>query len=249
MEKLTRSEITIIGHRGSGSGQRRNGGPENSIESFRHALAHGADEVECDLALTRDGQVCIYHDPQIKTGFFRRKPLDQLTLAEICHRDPNVVSLADLLAEFPTAKFIFELKSYTPMNEIMDRIYEPFIKPDPTRFRFISFMIDGLAYVKKLDSKLYCSYIATCRVERFEPLLRPQHIAQCLDHGLEEITGHWLGIRPSMIAMARQAGLTVGIGFVDSARILNYSLTQGVSRLYSDDVVKLIENFDEWSRS
>lgn len=48
----------IIAHRGSTS----EGLPENSLAAFRDAVAAGADIVEFDVYLTRDGQVVVHHD-------------------------------------------------------------------------------------------------------------------------------------------------------------------------------------------
>src|SRR5262249_5081969 len=37
--------------------------PENTLDSFARALAHGADALEMDVHLTRDGVVVVSHDP------------------------------------------------------------------------------------------------------------------------------------------------------------------------------------------
>ena len=50
----------IIAHRGN-----RAHAPENTIEAFRQAVAAGADAIELDLRLSRDGEVVVIHDPTI----------------------------------------------------------------------------------------------------------------------------------------------------------------------------------------
>lgn len=47
----------IIAHRG-GADHR----PENSLAAFAHALESEADGIECDIQLSRDGQLVIHHD-------------------------------------------------------------------------------------------------------------------------------------------------------------------------------------------
>ncbi|HEY9854311.1 MAG TPA: glycerophosphodiester phosphodiesterase family protein, partial [Stenomitos sp.] len=47
----------VIGHRGAMAMA-----PENTLASFREAIAQGADGLECDVHLTRDGQVVVMHD-------------------------------------------------------------------------------------------------------------------------------------------------------------------------------------------
>jgi glycerophosphoryl diester phosphodiesterase len=48
----------VVGHRGS-----RATHPENTLDGFRHAIDCGADAVELDVVVTRDGQLAVTHDP------------------------------------------------------------------------------------------------------------------------------------------------------------------------------------------
>jgi glycerophosphoryl diester phosphodiesterase len=54
------SEIVVIAHRGA-SGER----PEHTIESYRLAIAEGADYIEPDLVMTRDGVLIARHENEI----------------------------------------------------------------------------------------------------------------------------------------------------------------------------------------
>jgi glycerophosphoryl diester phosphodiesterase len=53
-----RRPVEIIGHRGSPREY-----TENSLPSFRHAFAEGADGIELDVHGTRDGAIVVHHDP------------------------------------------------------------------------------------------------------------------------------------------------------------------------------------------
>ena len=55
-----RKKPLIIGHRGA-SGER----PESTLASFRLAIAEGADVIEPDLVLTKDGQFVVRHENEI----------------------------------------------------------------------------------------------------------------------------------------------------------------------------------------
>ena len=67
--------------------------PENTIPSFRKALDLGVDTIECDMAITKDGVVVIYHDlwlnPDITRGAdgkwleSRGPAISELTFAEL----------------------------------------------------------------------------------------------------------------------------------------------------------------------
>lgn len=52
----------VMGHRGSGVSKPENPFAENTLPSFANAFDEGADFVELDVQLSRDGQVVIHHD-------------------------------------------------------------------------------------------------------------------------------------------------------------------------------------------
>ncbi|MGD0020704.1 MAG: glycerophosphodiester phosphodiesterase family protein [Smithellaceae bacterium] len=53
-------EFTAIAHRGASAYY-----PENTIESFQGAISMGADMIELDVQLTRDGEVVVFHDEKL----------------------------------------------------------------------------------------------------------------------------------------------------------------------------------------
>jgi glycerophosphoryl diester phosphodiesterase len=57
--------------------------PENSMLSFRHALDHGADGVECDVLLTKDNKIVVFHDGFVNRVLEGQGNVSDLTLAEI----------------------------------------------------------------------------------------------------------------------------------------------------------------------
>lgn len=57
--------MLVIGHRGSGVSKNGNPYRENTIRSLHAALAAGADGVEFDVRISRDGVLFLHHDPEI----------------------------------------------------------------------------------------------------------------------------------------------------------------------------------------
>lgn len=55
--KFSMTEKTIVAHRGGA-----NLYPENTLSAFRHAIALGVDEIECDVHLLKSGEVVVFHD-------------------------------------------------------------------------------------------------------------------------------------------------------------------------------------------
>lgn len=60
MKQANRADVVVIAHRGS-SGER----PEHTLESYRLAIAQGADYIEPDLVMTRDGVLIARHENEI----------------------------------------------------------------------------------------------------------------------------------------------------------------------------------------
>lgn len=72
----------IIGHRGALACA-----PENTLAAFRTGLAQGADGVECDVHLSRDGQVVIHHDFTLERTTGGHGPVAACSAAELAALD------------------------------------------------------------------------------------------------------------------------------------------------------------------
>ncbi|MFH8803701.1 glycerophosphodiester phosphodiesterase [Streptomyces sp. NPDC017936] len=70
--------VTAVAHRGDPYRFR-----ENTLASLRAALALGADAVETDVRLTRDGVPVLLHDDTLKRLWERDRPLLSLSAAEV----------------------------------------------------------------------------------------------------------------------------------------------------------------------
>ncbi|MCS7002484.1 MAG: glycerophosphodiester phosphodiesterase, partial [Dehalococcoidia bacterium] len=67
----------LIGHRGA-SGV----APENTLPAFDQAVRDGADAIECDVRLTKDGTPVLLHDETLARTGNDRRALADLTFAE-----------------------------------------------------------------------------------------------------------------------------------------------------------------------
>ncbi|TQN37985.1 glycerophosphoryl diester phosphodiesterase [Blastococcus colisei] len=68
----------VVAHRGATAGA-----PEHTLAAYRHAAAVGADAVECDVRLTRDGVLVCVHDRQIRRTSNGRGIVSALHLEEL----------------------------------------------------------------------------------------------------------------------------------------------------------------------
>lgn len=72
----------VIAHRGSSAAL-----PEHTLAAYTRALDEGADGLECDVRLTRDGHLVCVHDPRIDRTSNGRGRVSRHTLAELDRLD------------------------------------------------------------------------------------------------------------------------------------------------------------------
>lgn len=88
---------------------------ENTIESFERALEAGADYLETDLQVTKDGVVVLFHDSNLSRLAGSKKSIASLAFSELEKiRLPfggKIPTLQETLEKFPTAKFNLDFKN------------------------------------------------------------------------------------------------------------------------------------------
>src|SRR5437660_7666970 len=79
---MSATKILSVGHRGAAALE-----PENTIRSFRRAIELGCDFAECDVHLTRDGQLAVMHDAAVDRTTNGSGPISDFTMAELKQLD------------------------------------------------------------------------------------------------------------------------------------------------------------------
>ena len=95
----------IIAHRGDVTNA-----PENTLAAFQQALEQGADGIELDVRLTRDGQLVVFHDRSMKRIGGIRGLVSNATLEEVRALDVGGWFAPQFRgAQAPTLDEVFEL--------------------------------------------------------------------------------------------------------------------------------------------
>ncbi|MFF7446873.1 MULTISPECIES: glycerophosphodiester phosphodiesterase family protein [unclassified Streptomyces] len=98
-------KLTAVAHRGDPYRVR-----ENTLDSVRSALDLGADAVEIDVRLTRDGVPVLLHDHTLKRLWEHDRPLTSLSSDEVRGlTDGRVPTLAEALAVSEGARLMLDL--------------------------------------------------------------------------------------------------------------------------------------------
>jgi glycerophosphoryl diester phosphodiesterase len=106
----------VIAHRGASESE-----TENSIAAYRRALADGADVLELDARLSRDGAIVVSHDPTLTRALGVPVSIADSDLADLRARlvehrlgtDPAdlLPTLDEVMVKFPHVRLNIELKT------------------------------------------------------------------------------------------------------------------------------------------
>jgi len=235
-----------IAHRGA-SGH----APENTLAAFALAGEMGADAIETDLRLTRDGVVVAVHDADLQRTTGANGMVAGMTAAEV--RELNAAARWQGSARFPkqaipTLDQVMQvareksLRCYLEIKATRDGATEKVVAEalrtaGAARHVVISFDEEVLRRVRQIEPALTIG------------LLTEKHGASCLDRadalGAQQVLPREDCVTESLVAAARARGFSVIVWTVDEpARMLALSKTgvAGIITNYPDRLASVIRN-------
>jgi glycerophosphoryl diester phosphodiesterase len=226
------------------------------MAAFREAISVGADGIEFDVRLTRDGVPVVIHDSTLRrTGRLPHRVAD-LTWAEISKVDvgswfsasfanETVPSLAELFALFQSnnSMLYLEMKSDSASDQraLADACAKA-IAEHSLKDRVIveCFELPALKILKEIDPEIKT-------VALFEPtltnpsVLSDQRIMkQALDVGAAALALHHRLARESLVRKAKEAGLHVVVWTVDDPAWIARGKTRGIDALITNDPAAML---------
>jgi glycerophosphoryl diester phosphodiesterase len=109
-----------VGHRGARSYE-----IENTLESFKKAIALGVNAIELDVRKSKDGKLVIIHDDNLKKVFSKDIQVNQATLKELKQFTENkILTLEESLKviDKKVDKILVELKEVGYEKKVLDII-------------------------------------------------------------------------------------------------------------------------------
>jgi glycerophosphoryl diester phosphodiesterase len=161
--------VEIIAHRGAS-----HDAPENTLASIRLAWKKGADGVEIDVMLSRDGQIVLFHDKGMKRLAGVDGKVSDRTQAELARLDvgkwkhakwtgERIPLLSEALATIPADKRMFvELKTGPEIVPELKKIVTA-AKKQPAQIVFISFDYEACRSAKQVMPEHEVAYISRYR--------------------------------------------------------------------------------------
>jgi glycerophosphoryl diester phosphodiesterase len=242
----------VFAHRG-GAALR----PENTILAFDHGLSLGADGIEFDVHLSRDGVVVVHHDTTLDrttsgTGLVAARTADELARLDAgYHFDPpaaahaaphpfrghtgGVPRLDEVLRRYPGARCIIELKVNDPA--LAYRTIDVVRAVDAIdRVALGSFGTRVLRAARAYEPRIPTgasqeeTRLALYRSWIRWPVRRPGY----REFQVPERSGSTRVVSPRFIKYAHEAGVVVRVWTVNDEADMRRLLSWGVDSLISD---------------
>jgi glycerophosphoryl diester phosphodiesterase len=137
-----------IGHRGARAYE-----PENTIRSFKKAIEIGVDAVELDVRETKDGELVVIHDADVKRTTDGKGAVSELTLEAIkgfsAEKGEKIPTLKEAL-EFldKKVKVLIELKEAGVEEKVLAEVRENGLQKNVILVSFIEEALRKVIYVK-----------------------------------------------------------------------------------------------------
>src|ERR671921_1119653 len=220
----------IYAHRGTSAIH-----PENTLRSFRHALALGVDGIELDVHATADGIPVVIHDRDVERTTDGAGSVDEMPLARLETFDAGdgerVPTLADVLALIGDAAHLdIEIKGSGVEQAVLDVLAQ-----HPTvRWAISSFAWDTLRTLRRLDPVAELWPLA----ERADDEL----IAVATELASPAVSLYTGAYTAENAAKLRDAGLHVMVWTVNDPRESRRVADLGAFGLCTDDPQRLMTN-------
>ncbi len=242
----------VIAHRGN-----RAHAPENTIEAFQQAVAAGADAIEVDLRLTKDGEVVALHDPTLD------RTTDSSGLVEM--RSWDELKYVNAGARFSTdggwVRPYLDRKVRVPLfNEIVDSLPSNFPMIIEIKIHSVSEPLRRIIKDRALEKRVVVAGfnrrsvhplrgsgfpLGATMAEAAElvlPALRGKKVSG-MNYDAICIPSRWKGVPvpiTSIVRCVRDAGKVVHVWTVNSPNDAQHYWRQGVQGIVTDDPALMI---------
>ena len=203
------------------------------MAAFENGLAFGADGLELDVHLSRDGRVVVHHDRMLDRTTTLRGPIAGRTAAELGRA--GVPMFADVLGRFRDVRVIVEMKVNQP--ELASAAIDIIRQADAVaRVCLGSFGLRVLHAARAIEPAIATS---AAREEVRWALYRswcrwPAARAPYDGYQVPEFSGRTRVASPRFVEYAHRAGLGVQVWTVDTEADAVRMLAYGVDALITD---------------
>ena len=247
----------IIAHRGASALA-----PENTLAAFRRAIADGAEGVEFDVRLSKDGAVVVFHDATLQRLSDKKNLVSSLTREELQHIDvgswfarrkashsgddfsaeriPTLGETLELLKDFEGLIYI-ELKCRASEVEQLAKAVCEIINDSPLLPQMIvkSFQLEAIPNIQK-----YCQKVKTAALfaPKIMTILRKEKrlVNIASDIGADMISVHFSLATRKLMKKAGKKDLPVTIWTADNPRWVKRAFDLGLFAVITNNPAVLL---------
>jgi glycerophosphoryl diester phosphodiesterase len=245
----------IIGHRGASAVA-----PENTMSAFRRAIEAGADGIEFDVRLSRDGVPVIIHDDTLRRTGLRPERVVDLSAEELQnvdagswfsstgeYRGEKIPTLQQLLEDFSSNKALLYLELKCTASEIPEIVsatadlLDEYSIGDRTIVE--CFDLPAIEAMKQRAPGIKTAALFEPRFSNPSTLLSGQSlVARAVASGADEIALHHSLANKRTTQAAQDVGLRVVVWTVDDPRWIQRSQDRGVDCLITNDPALMLRH-------
>jgi glycerophosphoryl diester phosphodiesterase len=252
----------ILGHRGASAVA-----PENTLAAFSRAIRDGADGIEFDVRLSRDGVPVVIHDGTLRRTAGIDGRVSQLTAAELQEVDvgrwfaQQIDSIQSHVPErLPNLAQVFELYNSNPgvlyvemkceAGEVgggaaLAKAVVELTRASGMADRVVveSFDLAAIAEVKRLNASIRTAALFEPKLSRpISTLRRLKMVEAACRVGADEIALHHTLAGKRVVDKAKQAGLEVVLWTVDDPDWIPRARSLGVKALIANNPATMVRH-------
>lgn len=231
--------------------------PENTLEAFELGITQGANVLELDIHLTRDGEVVVMHDATLDRTTNGTGPVRDRTYAELeqldagysfvdrggrtmfRNRGVQIPLLRDVLGAFPRAGFNIELKALgmvEPTLRLLDRL-------KPENIVLTAGQDDVMRELEAAKPSFALGMCGSqCRA-MVDGAKRGKVPEELRGRAAQVPPRYWLTriVTKKFVEAAHEGGVEVHVWTINSARKAEPLLAMGIDGIMSDDPGALVD--------
>ncbi len=221
----------IISHRGEHG---YNGIKENTLTAFDRVFQHGIWGIEFDVRWTKNLQPVVIHDPDCERVFGERLTINQVSLAELRLRIPQIPTLAQVIETYGgKIHLMVEIKeelfpSIQYQRDCLQKLFSP-LRPE-IDFHLLALNPDVFQLVDFVPKKTLLP------VAEF-------NIREMSDIALREnyggVGGHYLLLGNKLVRRHKEVDQKIGTGFVRSRQCFYRELNRNITWVFTNHAIKL----------
>lgn len=248
----------IVAHRGASAIA-----PENTLAAFRQALNAGAEGIEFDVRLAKDGVPVVIHDAKLKRTARAKGKVSEFTSAELAAMDvskwftvgsasdgkpdntdfqgiPTLASALDYLRDY-RGKIYVELKCKENDVEPLVRAACRTLRDSPLAAQVTvkSFRLSAIPLIRTFAPEIRTAALFAPKI--MAVLRKEKYLVKlAAELGVDEISLHYSLATRKLVKKAEKHGLPIAIWTADSPHWVKRAVSLGINAIITNDPGRLL---------